>query len=160
MPPDPDEVQEAELTPEEHTSLTSRYGDKATVYEAGGRRWVFRRPSRAQWRAYKCAQNSLDPTTKADAGVDLARMCLAPFDPKGTVEQERADAVFPHRADAVSQYQPSRRCLDRRAAIAELHEFPWKSRPGDQFLAVLINTMFKFVADFRKAIENYLSLTF
>lgn len=111
MSAQPEDLEEVELLPEEHTSLTSRYGDKATVYEAGGRRWVFRRPSRAQWRAYKCAQNSLDPTTKADAGVDLARMCLAPFDPKGTVEQERA--AF----DALGEDYPG--LLDLFATIVE-----------------------------------------
>jgi hypothetical protein len=106
-----DEVADAILTPEEHASLTSRYGDKATAYEAGGRRWVFRRPSRAQWRAYKCDQNSMDPTTKADAGVALARGCLAPFDPKGTVEAERA--AF----DALGEDYPG--LLDLFASIVE-----------------------------------------
>lgn len=85
-----DEVQDAILTPEEHTSLVSRYGKDAMAYDAGGRRWAFKKPTRAHWRAYKCDQGSADPTTRADASVSLARACLVPFDPQGTVETERA----------------------------------------------------------------------
>ena len=85
-----DEVQDAILTPEEHSSLTSRYGKDAMAYEAGGRRWAFRKPTRAHWRAYKCDQSSNDPTTRADASVSLARACLVPFDPSHTLDAERA----------------------------------------------------------------------
>lgn len=106
-----DEVQEAELSPEEHASLTARFGERFAAYEAGGRRWVFTRPTRPQWRAYKCDQQSHDPTTKADAGVALARACLAPFDAKGSVAAER------EAFDALSDESPA--LLDLFATIVE-----------------------------------------
>ena len=80
---------EATLTPEEAQSVAARYGSAAKVWEVGGRRWVLRKPSRPQWQAYKCDQQSADPATRADAQVALARSVIAPFDPAGTVERER-----------------------------------------------------------------------
>lgn len=108
---DADEVQDAELSTEEHRSLTARFGDRFAVYEAGGRRWVFTRPTRAQWRAYKCAQQSPDPTTKADAGVELARMCLAPLDATTPIASER------EAFDTLGEESPA--LLDLFATIVE-----------------------------------------
>ena len=76
---------EAVLTAEEAASVASRYGASAKVWDIGGRRWVIRKPTRAQWQAYKCDQQSVDPTTKADAQVALARSVIAPLDPAGSV---------------------------------------------------------------------------
>ena len=47
------------------------------------------------------------------------------------VEQGRADGVLPHGSDAVGEDQPSRRGLDRRAAVAELDQFPRTGRRLD-----------------------------
>lgn len=85
-----DGEQEATLTPDEHASLTGRFGAGWLAFERNGHRWVLKKPTRAQWQAYKCDQLSPDPTTKADAKVTLARMVVVPFDPNGSVEAERA----------------------------------------------------------------------
>ena len=84
-----DREPEAVLTPEEQQSVAARWGASAKVWDIGGRRWVIRKASRAQWQAYKCDALSADPTTKADALVQLARAVIAPFDLGGTVEKER-----------------------------------------------------------------------
>lgn len=83
------EEKEATLTVDEHASLTSRFGAGWKAWEINGRRWAIKKPSRPLWQAYKCDQQSADPTTKADAQVALARSCLVPIDPSGTVERER-----------------------------------------------------------------------
>lgn len=106
-----DEVQDAILTPEEHASLVSRYGKDVAAYDANGRRWAFKKPTRAHWRAYKCDQNSNDPTTRADASVSLARACLVPFDPSHTLDAERA--AF----DALGDEYPA--ILDLFGAVVE-----------------------------------------
>ena len=105
------EQTEATLTPEEAQSVASRFGAGAKVWEIGGRRWVLRKPTRPQWQAYKCDTLSADPTTKADAGVTLARALLGPFDPSGTVDAERA--AF----DAMGEEYPGH--LDLLGALAE-----------------------------------------
>jgi hypothetical protein len=40
------------------------------------------------------------------------------------VEQERAEAIPPHCADAVAQHQPARFGFNRRIAVAQLEKFP------------------------------------
>lgn len=102
---------EAVLTAEEQTSVATRYGASAKVWEINGRRWVMKKPSRPQWQAFKCDGISPDPTTKADAGVTLARGLLVPFDPAGSVEAERA--AF----DAMGEEYPA--LLDLFGALAE-----------------------------------------
>ena len=102
---------EARLTAEEAAAVASRYGASAKVWDIGGRRWVIRKPSRPQWQAYKCDQQSADPTTKADAQVALARACIAPFDPSGSVDAERA--AF----DAMGEEYPA--LLDLFGALAD-----------------------------------------
>lgn len=106
-----DGEKEATLTEAEHQSLTGRFGASWKAWELGGRRYALRKPSRAQWQAYKCDQLSPDPTTKADAGVTLARGCLVPIDPAGSVEAERA--AF----DAMGEESPA--LLDLLAALTE-----------------------------------------
>ncbi len=108
---DTDEFEEIELTPEEHASLVSRYGKDVTTCEVDGRRWAFKKPSRAQWRAYKCDRQSVEPNTKADAGVALARACVVPFDPNGTVTAER------EAFDAIGEEYPG--ALDLFASLVE-----------------------------------------
>jgi hypothetical protein len=57
------------------------HGDRVAVLELGGRVWclaVPRQGFRALWQRYKAAQSSPDPTTKADAAVQLARALLVP----------------------------------------------------------------------------------
>lgn len=80
---------EAILTPEEHASITGRFGATAKVYELGGRRWCLRKPRRPEWQAFKVDQQSQDATTRADAPVTLAKALLVPVDPNGTVDAER-----------------------------------------------------------------------
>lgn len=106
-----DDMTEARLTPDEHSAILSRFGASVKVWDIGGRRWVLRKPSRAQWQAYKCDALSADPTTKADATVQLARGLLAPFDPTGSVESERASF------DALGEEYPA--LLDLFGALAE-----------------------------------------
>ena len=106
-----DSEKEATLTEAEHASLTGRFGAGWKAWELGGRRYALKKPSRALWQAYKCDQLSSDPTTKADAGVTLARACLVPIDPTGSVEAERA--AF----DALGEESPA--LLDLLAALTE-----------------------------------------
>lgn len=40
------------------------------------------------------------------------------------IEEDGAEAVFAHGADAVCDDEPARAGFDRRAAVAELDEFP------------------------------------
>lgn len=102
---------EATLTADEAASLASRYGASAKAWDIGGRRWVLKKPTRAQWQAYKCDQQSADPTTKADANVALARAVVVPFAPDGTVEKER------EAFDAMGDEHPA--LLDLLGAVAE-----------------------------------------
>lgn len=102
---------EAVLTADEAQSIAARYGATAKVWELGGRRWVLKKPSRALWQAYKCDAQSMDPTTKADAGVTLARACVVPFDAAGSIDAERI--AF----DAMGEDAPA--LLDLLAALAE-----------------------------------------
>lgn len=102
---------EATLTAEEATSIASRYGAAAKVWEIHGRRWVIPKPSRPQWQAYKCDQMSADPMTKADASVQLARSIIRPFAPDGTVEKER------EAFDAMGEEYPA--YLDLLGALAD-----------------------------------------
>jgi len=84
-----DDEKEATLSETELASLTGRFGAGWKAWELNGRRWAIKKPSRPQWQAYKCDSLSPDPTTKADAGVTLARGCLVPIDPAGSIEAER-----------------------------------------------------------------------
>lgn len=102
---------EAVLTAEEAASVASRYGASAKVWDVGGRRWVLKKPGRAQWQAFKCDAQSVDPTTKADANVTLARSLLVPFAPDGSVEKER------EAFDAMGEEYPA--LLDLLGAVAE-----------------------------------------
>ena len=52
------------------------------------------------------------------------------------VEQHGADRIFPDRTDAVGEQQPAFVQFDRRAAIADLHEFPGKLRLQNRLAAV------------------------
>lgn len=73
------------------------HGDRIAVLELGGRVWclaVPRQNFRALWQRFKAQQNSPDPTTKADAGVQLARAMLVPVDAPAT-----PDAVKSLRLD-------------------------------------------------------------
>lgn len=102
---------EATLTADEALSIASRYGAAAKVWDVGGRRWVLKKPGRAQWQAFKCDAQSPDPTTKADANVALARSLLVPFAPDGSVEKER------EAFDAMGDEHPA--LLDLLGAVAE-----------------------------------------
>lgn len=106
-----DGEQEASLTEAEHASLTGRFGASWKAWEVGGRRWALKRPPRPLWQAYKCDQLSPDPTTRADAGVTLARGCLVPIDPSGSVEDERK--AF----DAMGEESPA--LLDLLAVVVD-----------------------------------------
>jgi len=102
---------DATLTVAEHQSLTARYGANVKVWDLNGRRFAVRAPKRAEWQAYKCDQQSGDPTTKADAQVLLARAVLVPVDPDGSVDAERK--AF----DALGDEYPA--LLDLLGALAD-----------------------------------------
>lgn len=102
---------EAILTDAEHQSLTARYGASVRVWELNNRRFALRKPRRAEWQAYKCDAASTDPTTKADAQVQLARTVLVPVDPSGSVDAERI--AF----DVLGEEYPA--LLDLLGALAE-----------------------------------------
>jgi len=102
---------EATLTDAEHQSLAARYGASVRVWELNGRRFALRKPKRGEWQAHKCDAGSADPTTKADAQVQLARTVLVPIDPSGSVDVERA--AF----DALGEEYPA--LLDLLGALAE-----------------------------------------
>jgi len=69
--------------------LVKRHGEKIRVFEMAGRRWVLRCPKRAEWLECKVAKASPDINTAVMATTMLARRCLAPYDPAGTVAAER-----------------------------------------------------------------------
>ncbi len=69
------------------------HGDRIAVLELGGRKWclaVPRQGFRALWQRFKAQQNSADPTTKADAGVALARAMLVPLDAPASDDARKA----------------------------------------------------------------------
>jgi hypothetical protein len=115
------------------------HGERVAVYELGGRFWCVAVPARtfrAQWQRYKAAQISPDPTTKADAGVQLARAMLVPHDAPATTDAVKAErAAF----DAMGEEFPA--LLDVLASGAEALGFgplpmrgarpPSSSGPGD-----------------------------
>lgn len=71
----------------------SIHGDRVAVLELGGRVWclaVPRQGFRAMWQRFKAMQASPDPTTKADAGVQLARAMLVPVDAPPTDAAKKA----------------------------------------------------------------------
>ena len=73
-------------------SVVARYGDRVAVLELGGHTWALAVPKgtmRKLWQVYKIESQSPDPTTKADAGVRLARALLVPPDAQGKVADER-----------------------------------------------------------------------
>lgn len=108
------------------------HGARVAVYELGGRFWCVAVPAqgfRALWQRYKAAQNSPDPTTKADAGVHLARSMLVPYDAPASPEAVKVErAAF----DAMGDEAPG--LLDILAIGAEalsLGPLPMRAaRPG------------------------------
>ena len=93
------------------------HGDRVAVYELGGRVWclaVPRQGFRMFWQRYKAQQQSADPTTKADAEVQLARSMLVPCGAAATAEAVKAErAAF----DAMGDEYPG--LLDVLGAGAE-----------------------------------------
>lgn len=59
------------------------------VMSGGGRDWAFKKPSKAQYSAFKVDLGSQDRAKAADAFLDLAKTCLVPM-PGTTREAERA----------------------------------------------------------------------
>lgn len=83
------------------------HGDRVAVLELGGRVWCVAVPRsgfRALWQRYKAQQQSPDPTTKADAGVQLARAMLVPADAPATPE---AVKVLREAFDAMGDESPA-----------------------------------------------------
>ncbi len=87
-----------------------RYGDRVAVVELGERVWCLAVPRenfRKHWQIFKASKESLDPTTKADAAVQLARSLLVPLE-GDDVKAERAafDALgerFPALLDILGE---------------------------------------------------------
>lgn len=93
----------------------NRYGARVAVLECGGRVWCLAAPRggafRALWQRFKVQKASPDPTTAADAGVQLARAMLAPV---GDGEDEKSlRAAF----DAMGEDAPA--LLDLLGETAE-----------------------------------------
>lgn len=92
----------------------TRYGDRVAVLECGGRVWCLAAPRatfRALWQRFKVQKASPDPTTAADAGVQLARAMLAPI-VEGEAEKD-IRAAF----DAMGEESPA--LLDLLGETAE-----------------------------------------
>ncbi len=70
-------------------ALKSAHGD-VRCYDLGGRRFVIRKPKRAEYQKHKADAKHPDVNVQGRAAENLARMCLIPFDPGGKVEDERA----------------------------------------------------------------------
>ena len=86
------EAPEAILTDAESArldALKSAHGD-ARCYDLGGRRFVIRKPKRAEFLKHKADAKHPDVNVQTCAAEKLARTCLVPFDPAGKVEDERA----------------------------------------------------------------------
>ncbi len=69
------------------------HGDRIAVLELGGRVWCLAVPRsgfRSLWQRFKAQQNSPDPTTKADAAVQLARSLLVPVDAPASEEAKKS----------------------------------------------------------------------
>lgn len=93
------------------------HGENIAVAELGGRVWCLLRPAegfRKLWQVYKASKASPDPTTAADADVQLARAMLVPVDAPATKERRDAErAAF----DAMGDVSPA--LLDALAGAAE-----------------------------------------
>lgn len=93
----------------------ARYGDRVAVLECGGRVWCLAAPRggafRALWQRFKVQRASPDPTTAADAGVQLARAMLAPI-VDGDTEKALREAF-----DAMGEESPA--LLDLLGETAE-----------------------------------------
>lgn len=70
-------------------ALRSSHGD-VRCYDIGGRRFVIRKPKRAEFLKHKADSKHPDVNVQTCAAEKLARMCLVPFDPAGKVEEERS----------------------------------------------------------------------
>lgn len=70
-------------------ALRSAHGD-VRCYDLGGRRWVIRKPKRAEYQKHKADTKHPDVNVQGRAAENLARMCLVPFEVGGKVEDERA----------------------------------------------------------------------
>lgn len=88
---DKNDLPEATLTPAQEQRLEALRGAHGDVrcYDLGGRRFVLRKPKRAEYLKHKTDSKHPDLSVQARAGEILARMCLVPFDPSGKVEDER-----------------------------------------------------------------------
>lgn len=91
-----------------------RYGERVHVIECGGRVWcvaVPRENFRRHWQIFKASRESPDPTTKADAAVQLARSMLVPLEG----DDVKAEKVA---FDAMGELYPS--LLDLLGETAEV----------------------------------------
>lgn len=70
-------------------ALRSAHGD-VRCYDLGGRRWVIRKPKRAEYQKHKADTKHPDVNVQGRAAENLARMCLVPFEAGGKAEDERA----------------------------------------------------------------------
>lgn len=95
------------LPPEVRARAAAHHGEQIAVIEAGGRLWCVAVPAtgfRALWQRYKAQQESPDPTTKADADVQLARAMLVPPDaPASPAARAAEQAAF----DAIGETAPA-----------------------------------------------------
>ncbi len=83
------------------------HGEKIAVLELNGRVWCLAVPRagfRVFWQRFKAMQNSPDPTTKADASVQLARSMLVPAHAPASPEGRKAEA---EAFDAMGEEYPA-----------------------------------------------------
>ena len=93
------------------------HGENIAVAELGGRVWCLLRPAegfRVLWQRYKASKASPDPTTAADADVQLARAMLVPVDSPATKEKRDAERKL---FDELGDVSPA--LLDALAGAAE-----------------------------------------
>ena len=70
-------------------ALKAAHGD-VRCYDLGGRRWVIRKPRRAEYQKHKADSKHPDVNVQGRAAENLARLCLIPFEAGGKVEDERS----------------------------------------------------------------------
>ena len=120
------------ITPAQHAEVVARAKGPVRIFQVGGRVFVVRKPTRADWLKYKTDGLSTNETTRARRDELLCRSCLVPFDPAGTEPSERT--AFDALGDDAPAMQDvlSSACVDLaygEAAVKEATGFPSPASP-------------------------------
>ena len=89
MTDDADDDDAPELPEAQVAEIKIRCGGKFYAASHGGHLFVFRKPKGPEYLKFKVEQASPVAVTAAEAGVTLARTCIVPADPKGSIKDER-----------------------------------------------------------------------